>query len=116
MLNFYFCYLLLKTYFPKTNLSFEKVAEALEHQHLLSSISLTHESFYNNFIEAGIPALKEHNISNVMCDVFVPYYLSSETGYEISNVVVDIHGPHHFMRNVDRIKGNGVLRKKILEA
>jgi hypothetical protein len=49
-----------------------------------------------------------------MCDVFIPNYLSSDGANEVQNVIIDLHGPHHFMRNNDVIKGGSALKKKIL--
>jgi hypothetical protein len=75
---------------------------------------MTHQKLYNAFILVGIAALKEHNVSNLMCDIFVPHYVSSDGQCEVQNVVIDLHGPHHFMRNKERIKGGSVLKAKIL--
>ena len=81
---------------------------------MVSSVSKTHLQLYNSFISAGIAALKEHNISNLMCDIFVPTYITKDRKSQVNNVVIDLHGPHHFMRNCDRLKGGSELKRKIL--
>lgn len=50
-----------------------------------------------------------------MCDIFVPQYTCQAGKYEAANVIIDVHGHHHFMRNCDRLRGNGALKQKILE-
>lgn len=50
-----------------------------------------------------------------MCDIFIPVYISQNKKYQVSNVIIDVHGYHHFMRNCDRINGNSALKKKLLE-
>ena len=50
MMNIYYCYLLLKAYFPSKDLSFEKIMQKLEDKHLLTTVSKTHHKIYSVFI------------------------------------------------------------------
>ena len=50
-----------------------------------------------------------------MCDIFIPKYKSDQNDKEIENLIIDVHGFYHFMRNCSRINGGSVLKKKILE-
>ena len=50
-----------------------------------------------------------------MCDIFVPRYETSDQ-YLVCNVIIDLHGHHHFMRNCDRLKGGNSLKAKILSS
>lgn len=64
-LNFYYCYLLLKTYFPKSvplpvsldNL-LPQIKSHLAGKKLQSEVSKTHHVVYQAFLDAGIAALK----------------------------------------------------------
>ena len=78
-LNLYYCYLLLKTSFPKEKLiSFSQQLQGQLGQRLLDiRISSTHHAVYQGLLDSGIPALKEFNISNLMCDIYIPRYISS---------------------------------------
>lgn len=113
-LNFYYCYLLMKTYLPMKKDYFQSLLQNLESQQLIAEISETHINLYKTFIDAGIPALKQHNISNLMCDIFIPRYESTDGTSFASNIVIDLHGHHHFMRNCHRVKGGNALKAKIL--
>lgn len=52
-----------------------------------------------------------------MCDILIPEYIiqADKRIYLVNNVVIDLHGLHHFMRNCNRVKGGSVLKGKILE-
>ena len=115
-LNFYYCFLILKTYFPTPGVL--KLSSILQdhlgQKTLQSMISETHELVYNQIVECGVACLKEFNINNLMCDIFIPKYISSDGRHEISNLIIDVHGYHHFMRNGNFLKGGSALKAKIL--
>ena len=50
-----------------------------------------------------------------MCDVFIPRYVTQDNKYLVENVVIDVHGHFHFMRNCDRVRGGSMLKAKILK-
>ena len=74
-LNFYYYYLLLKTYFPKITFALNLIqGQITPENQLLTQISYTHKQIHSYLIDLGIPCLKEYNISNLMCDIFIPQY------------------------------------------
>ena len=50
-----------------------------------------------------------------MCDIFIPEFTCRKTNKTLKNVIVDVHGYYHFMRNMQVLKGGSSLKKKILE-
>ena len=56
----------------------------------------------------GIPCIMEYNLNNIICDIYIPKY------GDIQHIIVEVHGYHHFMRNVKRINGGTALKEKII--
>ena len=71
--------------------------------------SKTQTNIFNTLLKIGVPCILEYNLKNIICDIYIP-----KLG-EIEHIILEVHGYHHFARNVKRINGSTRLKEKIIE-
>jgi hypothetical protein len=75
-MNFYLCYLYLRTAYPQINDFRDKIHKSLEQFSLETHSSLAQREAFELLKGLGVPCLMEYNLNNLICDIMVPEWRS----------------------------------------
>jgi hypothetical protein len=75
-MNFYLCYLYLRTAYPQINDFRDKIHKSLEQFSLETHSSLAQREAFELLKGLGVPCLMEYNLNNLICDIMVPEWQS----------------------------------------
>ncbi len=108
-MNFYLCYLYLRSEYPQINDHRDKIHRWLESASLETHSSQAQREAFQLMQDIGVPCLIEYNLNNLICDIMVPEWRN------LRNVVIEFHGFRHFCRNAKRLTGSNILKQKIVK-
>lgn len=86
--------------------------------------SATQKNVARMLLQMGVLCVEEHSVHNLYCDICIPdlgkyrslFGVDDFIEVPVRNIIIELHGFQHFLRNSDSVKGGSVLKKKLLEA
>ena len=84
--------------------------------------SATQKEVVKTLLQMGILCVEEHSVHNLYCDICIPDLGKYRAAFGIDdfipltakNIIIELHGFQHFLRNTHTVKGGSLLKKKLL--